>query len=197
MPKNPHAKALSALGAKKGGKARASVLTPEERRDSAREAVEERWRKAGKLKKEDHKPDARAAFAAILDAEIAAIREAGLFKEERILLGPQGPQIKVGSADVLNFCANNYLGLSFHPEVVAAARRALDTHGYGLSSARFICGTQDLHKRLEASLARFLGMDDAILYTSFFDAKGGVFGASIGEQGALTCGQVTTRTHVA
>src|SRR5690349_4381016 len=158
MPKNPHAKALSVLGAKKGGNARSRSLTPEERRDIARDAVQARWRKAGKLKKEDQRTDARAAFAAILEAELVAIRDAGMLKEERVLLSPQGPSIRVGSADVLNFCANNYLGLSFHPEVVAAARRALDTHGYGLSSARFICGTQDLHKRLEASLAKFLGM---------------------------------------
>ena len=90
MPKNPHAKALSDLGAKKGGNARSRSLTPEERRDIARDAVQARWRKAGKLKNEDHQPDARAAFAAILDAELAAIREAGMLKEERILLGTHG-----------------------------------------------------------------------------------------------------------
>jgi glycine C-acetyltransferase len=181
MPKNPHAKALSALGAKKGGKARASILTPEERRDSARDAVESRWRKEGKLKKEARKP----ALAAILEAELAAIREAGLSKEERVLQGPQSSSIKVNGREVLNFCANNYLGLSSHPEVVAAAHRALDTHGYGLSSVRFICGTQDLHKRLERTIAEFLGMDDAILYTSCFDANGGLFETLLGEQDAI------------
>ena len=185
MPKNPHAKALSQLGAKKGGKARANALTPEERRDSARGAVEARWRKEGKLKKEESKAGARDAFASILEAELAAIREAGLSKEERVLLGPQSATIRVGSRDVINFCANNYLGLSSHPEVVAAARRALETHGYGLSSVRFICGTQDLHKRLESAIAAFLGMDDAILYTSCFDANGGLFETLLGEQDAV------------
>src|SRR5688572_23717697 len=100
MPKNPQAKALSVLGAKKGGNARSRSLTPEERRDIARDAVQARWRKAGKLKKEDEQTDARAAFAAILDAELVAIRDAGLLKEERILLGPQGSSIRVGSAEV-------------------------------------------------------------------------------------------------
>jgi glycine C-acetyltransferase len=185
MPKNPHAKALSDLGAKKGGKARSRLLSPEERRDIARDAVETRWRKAGKLKKEDNKPRAGSALASILDAELQAIREAGLWKEERVILGPQSASIRVGSKEVLNFCANNYLGLSSHPEVVAAARRALDTHGYGLSSVRFICGTQDLHKRLEATIAQFLGMDDAILYTSCFDANGGLFETLLGEQDAV------------
>src|SRR5688572_8067794 len=113
MPKNPHAKALAQLGAKKGGKARARSLTPEERRDSAREAVEERWRKAGKLRKEEKKP----TLAGILEAELQAIREAGLSKEERVLQGPQGAAIRVNGKEVLNFCANNYLGLSSHPEV--------------------------------------------------------------------------------
>jgi glycine C-acetyltransferase len=185
MPKNPHAKALSALGAKKGGKARASVLSPEERRDSAREAVEQRWRKAGKLKKEEAKPGARATFAGILDAELKAIQEAGLRKEERVLQGPQGASITVNGREVLNFCANNYLGLSSHPEVIEAAHEALRTHGYGLSSVRFICGTQDLHKRLEGAIAGFLGMDDAILYTSCFDANGGLFETLLGEQDAV------------
>ena len=185
MSKNPHAKALSVLGAKKGGKARAKNLTPEERSDSARDAVEARWRKEGKLKKEDTKSGARASVASILESELNAIREAGLFKEERVLLSPQGPSIRVGGKQVLNFCANNYLGLSSHSEVVGAARRALETHGYGLSSARFICGTQDLHKRLEAALANFLGMDDAILYTSCFDANGGLFETILGEQDAI------------
>src|SRR5687767_7728678 len=121
MPKNPHAKALSALGARKGGKARAKILTPEERRDSARGAVEERWRKAGKLKKEDPKGGARATFAGFLEAELKAIQEAGLRKEERILQSPQSSSITVNGRAVLNFCANNYLGLSSHPEVIAAA----------------------------------------------------------------------------
>jgi glycine C-acetyltransferase len=181
MPKNPHAKALSALGAKKGGKARASVLTPEERRDSARDAVEERWRKAGKLRKEEKKP----TLATILEAELQAIRDAGLSKEERVLQGAQGASILVNGKQVLNFCANNYLGLSSHPEVIAAAEDALRTHGYGLSSVRFICGTQDLHKRLEMAIGAFLRMDDAILYTSCFDANGGLFETLLGEQDAV------------
>jgi glycine C-acetyltransferase len=185
MAKNPHAKALSALGAKKGGKARAKSLTPEERRDSARGAVEERWRKEGLLKKEEPKPGARAALAGILEAELKAIQEAGLRKEERVLEGPQAAVIRVNGREVLNFCANNYLGLSSHPEVIAAAHDALTTHGYGLSSVRFICGTQDLHKRLEHAIAAFLGMDDAILYTSCFDANGGLFETLLGEQDAI------------
>ncbi|XXR96324.1 glycine C-acetyltransferase [Sorangium sp. So ce426] len=114
------------------------------------------------------------------------IRAAGLYKEERILATPQGPVIRTeGGAGVLNFCANNYLGLSSHPAVVAAAKEAIDTHGFGLSSVRFICGTQDLHRRLESRIARFFGAEDAILYSSCFDANGGLFETLLGEEDAV------------
>ncbi|HTB75902.1 MAG TPA: glycine C-acetyltransferase [Polyangiaceae bacterium] len=115
------------------------------------------------------------------------IRAAGLEKGERLLLGAQGPSIRVGdaAAPVLNFCANNYLGLSSHPLVLEAARAALDAYGYGLSSVRFICGTQDAHKRLESELAGFLGTDDAILYSSCFDANGGLFETLLDERDAI------------
>src|SRR5213593_3224491 len=100
-----------------------------------------------------------------LEAELAAIREAGLAKDERVLASPQGAQVRLADGrEVLVFCANNYLGLSSHPDVIAAAHQALDSHGYGLSSVRFICGTQDLHKTLEEKIARFLGTDDTLLY---------------------------------
>jgi len=133
-------------------------------------------------------------FASMKDAlqrELAAIRDAGLFKEERIICGPQGAEIEVEfpaggpRRTVLNFCANNYLGLSSHPEVIAAARAALDSHGYGMSSVRFICGTQDIHKRLEKKIAEFLGTEDTILYAACFDANGGVFEPLLGEQDAI------------
>ena len=118
-----------------------------------------------------------------LSSEIAAIREAGLYKNERIITSPQGVEITVEGRKepVLNFCANNYLGLSSHPRVIAAAHRALDTHGYGMSSVRFICGTQDLHKDLEREISHFLGMDDTILYVACFDANGGIFEPLFGE----------------
>jgi len=108
--------------------------------------------------------------------EIEAIKESGLYKNERIITTPQGAEINVQGGDpVLNFCANNYLGLSSHPRVVKAAQKALDTHGYGMSSVRFICGTQDIHKQLEEKIANFFGMEDTILYAACFDANGGVF----------------------
>ncbi len=108
--------------------------------------------------------------------EIEAIKESGLYKNERIITTPQGAEINVqGGEPVLNFCANNYLGLSSHPRVVKAAQKALDTHGYGMSSVRFICGTQDIHKQLEEKIADFFGMEDTILYAACFDANGGVF----------------------
>lgn len=110
-----------------------------------------------------------------LTEELGRIREAGLFKSERVILSPQDAHIGVDGGSVLNMCANNYLGLAEHPEVVEAARRGLDEWGYGLASVRFICGTQQIHKELEAALSRFLGTDDAILYTSCFDANGGLF----------------------
>lgn len=121
----------------------------------------------------------------ILEKEIADIQAAGLYKRERIISSPQGAVITVNGKDVLNFCANNYLGLSSHPDVLKAAHHALDTHGYGLSSVRFICGTQDIHKTLEAKLATFLGTDDTILYAAAFDANGGIFEPLLNEQDAI------------
>ena len=121
-----------------------------------------------------------------LQAELDQIDAAGLYKRERIITTPQGAVIgTVQGRQVLNFCANNYLGLSSHPEVIAAAKAAIDTHGYGMSSVRFICGTQDIHKDLEARLSEFLGMEDTILYAAAFDANGGVFEPLLGEQDAV------------
>ena len=122
---------------------------------------------------------------------LGEIREAGLFKEERIITTPQSSSIKSSpregepTKEVLNFCANNYLGLSSHPEVIAAAKRAIDTHGFGLSSVRFICGTQDIHKQLEHTISKFFGLEDTILYTSCFDANGGLFETLLGEEDAI------------
>ena len=117
---------------------------------------------------------------------LAEIRAAGLYKEERVLTSPQGAAIRTTSGhSVLNFCANNYLGLSSHPEVMKAAHAALESHGFGMSSVRFICGTQDVHKQLESTIARFFGMDDAILYGSCFDANGGLFETLLGEDDAI------------
>ena len=111
-----------------------------------------------------------------LQKEIQDIRDAALFKSERIIVTPQGAEIRTDqNLEVLNFCANNYLGLSSHPEVIKAAHEAIDTHGFGLSSVRFICGTQDIHKELERKIAGFLGQEDAILYAAAFDANGGLF----------------------
>ncbi|MCU0376077.1 MAG: glycine C-acetyltransferase [Chitinophagaceae bacterium] len=131
-------------------------------------------------------------FVSRIKAELAEIEQAGLYKRERIITSPQGAEIEVqvpdgngGLLQVLNFCANNYLGLSSHPRVVAAAHRAIDTHGYGMSSVRFICGTQDIHKELEQKLAEFLGTEDTILYAAAFDANGGVFEPLFGEQDAI------------
>ncbi len=121
-----------------------------------------------------------------LDAELARIREAGLYKEERVLASPQGPVVRLTDGrEVLVFCANNYLGLSSHPKVIEAAHKALDSHGFGLSSVRFICGTQDLHKILEKKIAEFLGTEDTILYAACFDANGGVFEPLLGEEDAV------------
>ena len=115
-------------------------------------------------------------FQKQLQDELATIKDAGLFKKERIITNPQGASIRVSTGEeVLNFCANNYLGLSSHPEVIQAAKDTLDTHGYGMSSVRFICGTQDIHKNLEEKLSNFLGTEDTILYAAAFDANGGVF----------------------
>jgi glycine C-acetyltransferase len=113
------------------------------------------------------------------------IRDAGLTKHERVIESPQGARIKVGGREVLNFCANNYLGLSSHPAVIAAARAALDERGYGLSSVRFICGTQDRHRDLELAIAKFLGTDDTVLYSSCFDANGGLFETLLGPEDAI------------
>ncbi|HWX23591.1 MAG TPA: glycine C-acetyltransferase [Vicinamibacteria bacterium] len=126
-------------------------------------------------------------FREFLKSELEGIKEKGLFKEEWPIEGPQGPEIRVRGRDgvILNFCANNYLGLSSHPELLAAAHRTLDEWGYGLSSVRFICGTQGLHLELERRIARFLGMDDAILYAACFDANGGVFEPLLGAEDAL------------
>jgi len=121
-----------------------------------------------------------------LQKELTDIREAGLYKNERVIVSPQGAEIKVNSgAEVLNFCANNYLGLSNNPQLIAAAKEALDTHGYGLSSVRFICGTMDLHKQLEAKIADFFGTEDTILYAACFDANGGVFEPLLNEEDAI------------
>ncbi len=121
----------------------------------------------------------------ILEQRLQEIRAAGLYKEERVIQSPQGPLIRVPDGDVLNFCANNYLGLSSHPDLITAAHAALERYGYGLSSVRFICGTQTIHKDLEAALARFLGTEDAILYSSCFDANGGLFETLLGEEDAI------------
>ncbi len=111
-----------------------------------------------------------------LQKEIAQIKEEGLYKEERIIISPQDASIKIaGGQEVLNFCANNYLGLSSHPDVIQAAKDVMDTHGFGMSSVRFICGTQDIHKKLEKDIAEFYGTEDTILYAAAFDANGGVF----------------------
>jgi len=121
-----------------------------------------------------------------LEKELSEIKEAGLYKEERIITTPQSAEIKTQSTgEVLNFCANNYLGLSSHPEVIKAAKDAIDTHGFGLSSVRFICGTQDIHKELEGKIAEFLGMEDAILYAAAFDANGGLFEPLLGKEDAI------------
>ena len=124
---------------------------------------------------------ARDHYAAIL----AEIQGAGLYKHERVIASPQGAEITVNGRTVLNFCANNYLGLSSHPAVIAAARAALDERGYGMSSVRFICGTQDRHKELEARLSAFVGMEDTILYSSCFDANGGLFETLLGAEDAI------------
>ena len=120
-----------------------------------------------------------------LQNELNTIQENGLYKKERIITSPQGAEIVVNGETVLNFCANNYLGLSSHPEVVQAAKDALDSHGFGMSSVRFICGTQDIHKQLEAEIADFYGTEDTILYAAAFDANGGVFEPLLGEEDCI------------
>lgn len=121
-----------------------------------------------------------------LQSQLNEIEENGLFKKERIITTPQGASVKVSDGkDVIIFCANNYLGLSSHPKVIEGAKKALDTHGYGMSSVRFICGTQDIHKTLEKKIAHFLGQEDTILYAAAFDANGGVFEPLFGEEDAI------------
>lgn len=121
-----------------------------------------------------------------LQVELKKIEEAGLYKKERIIITPMGAQVKVESGDeVIIMCANNYLGLSSHPKVIEGAKKALDTHGYGMSSVRFICGTQDIHKTLEKKISSFLGMEDTILYAAAFDANGGIFEPLFGENDAI------------
>ena len=115
-----------------------------------------------------------------LKGELDQIRQAGLFKEERVITSPQGSLVQTETGEAVNMCANNYLGLADHPDIVDAARQGLQTHGFGMASVRFICGTQDLHKRLEVEIAQFLGTEDAILYTSCFDANGGLFETLLG-----------------
>src|SRR6201985_2521413 len=122
----------------------------------------------------------------VLEQELAEIEAAGLYKRERVITSPQGADITVaGGQEVINFCANNYLGLSSHPKVIEAAKAAIDSHGYGMSSVRFICGTQDIHKELERKLSEFLGTEDTILYAAAFDANGGVFEPLFNEQDAI------------
>lgn len=121
-----------------------------------------------------------------LEKELKEIVDAGLFKKERVITSPQSAEITIaGGQKVLNFCANNYLGLSSHPKVIEAAKNAIDTHGFGMSSVRFICGTQDIHKELEAKISKFLGMEDTILYAAAFDANGGVFEPLFGPEDAI------------
>ena len=120
-----------------------------------------------------------------LQNELQAIEDNGIFKKERIITSPQGAEILVNGETVLNFCANNYLGLSSHPEVIQAAKDAMDTHGFGMSSVRFICGTQDIHKTLEQKIAEFYETEDTILYAAAFDANGGVFEPLFGEEDAI------------
>ena len=125
-------------------------------------------------------------FKPVLTKELASIKEAGLYKKERIITSPQAAEITIeGGKTVLNFCANNYLGLSSHPKVIEAAKAAIDSHGFGMSSVRFICGTQDIHKILEEKISAFLGTEDTILYAAAFDANGGVFEPLFGEKDAI------------
>src|SRR5690349_24260150 len=127
-------------------------------------------------------PAMNEKFVNRVKQELSEIETAGLFKKERIIESEQGAEIIVNGETVLNFCANNYLGLSSHPKVIEAAHKTLDQHGYGMSSVRFICGTQDIHKTLEQKIAKFLGQEDTILYAACFDANGGVFEPLFGEE---------------
>ncbi|TDJ59937.1 MAG: glycine C-acetyltransferase [Nitrospina sp.] len=120
-----------------------------------------------------------------IQSELADIRQAGLYKNERVLLSPQQTHLQVAEGEVLNFCANNYLGLANHPELIEAGKKALDRYGFGMASVRFICGTHEIHKQLEDRISRFLGMEDTILYSSCFDANAGLFEALLNEQDAI------------
>src|SRR5262245_53763275 len=124
-------------------------------------------------------------LAQTLRPQLADLRDKGLYKSERQIQSPQGADVTVAGRHVVNFCANNYLGLANHPEIVAAARAGLAKHGYGMASVRFICGTQDLHKQLEGAVSRFLVKEDAILYSSCWDANGGLFETILGDQDAV------------
>ncbi|MEE8584449.1 MAG: glycine C-acetyltransferase [Acidobacteriota bacterium] len=126
-----------------------------------------------------------STFRQTLRNDLDQIRQSGLYKKERIITSAQGPQVETEDGPAINFCANNYLGLANHPEVVAAAAEALKTHGFGMSSVRFICGTQDLHKSLEAKISEFLGTEDTILYPSCFDANGGLFEVLLGKEDCI------------
>ncbi|MDR4469722.1 MAG: glycine C-acetyltransferase [Nitrospira sp.] len=128
---------------------------------------------------------AYSSFKNVLESQLSDIRAKGLYKSERRLMGPQGSEIRVTQGQVLNLCANNYLGLANHPAIVQAAEQGLKTHGYGMASVRFICGTQDLHKQLEQAVSVFLGTEDTILYSSCFDANGGLFEVLLGEGDAV------------
>ncbi len=128
---------------------------------------------------------AYSSFKKALETQLADIKSQGLYKAERRLLSPQGSDIRVAQGQVLNLCANNYLGLANHPAIVQAATKGLETHGYGMASVRFICGTQDLHKQLEQTVSEFLGTDDTILYSSCFDANGGLFEVLLDEGDAV------------
>src|SRR5213075_1623195 len=124
-------------------------------------------------------------FVKRIAKDVEEIKTSGLYKTERIISSPQAADITANGREVINFCANNYLGLSSHPKVIEAAHKAIDSHGYGMSSVRFICGTQDIHKELEQKLAKFLGTEDTILYAAAFDANGGLFEPLFNEEDAI------------
>ena len=126
-----------------------------------------------------------SAFNQFITEQLEQVKAEGLYKEERFLLSPQETDISVAKGDVINFCANNYLGLANHPQLVEAAKAGLDANGFGMASVRFICGTQDIHKQLESDLSAFLGMEDTILYSSCFDANAGLFETILGAEDAI------------
>ncbi|MEC8572713.1 MAG: aminotransferase class I/II-fold pyridoxal phosphate-dependent enzyme, partial [Pseudomonadota bacterium] len=124
-------------------------------------------------------------FLTDISKTLEEIKADGLYKRERMITSPQGGEIRVGDAEVINLCANNYLGLADHPDLIAAARGVMDDKGFGMASVRFICGTQDIHRELEQRLAKFLGKDDAILFAACFDANGGLFEPLLGPEDAI------------